>query len=210
MGLCHRRKEKYNSRGYRFLMFTGISAGILPLYPRGGGVRPATGISAGNLSMYPRGGVFPPGHGYIRGKSSPVPARWCFSAQPRVYSREILSCTRAVVFFRQTTGISAGNLLLYPHGGVFLPGHGYIRGKSFPVPARRGFSARPRVYSREIFPCTRAVAQKKPPYRRMRRIVRYDGSVIIIIIWQRLPQPQALRPLEVLLLPRMSVQGKVL
>ncbi len=156
MGLCHRRKEKYNSRGYRFLMFTGISAGILPLYPRGGGVRPATGISAGNLSMYPRGGVFPPGHGYIRGKSSPVPARWCFSAQPRVYSREILSCTRAVVFFRQTTGISAGNLLLYPHGGVFLPGHGYIRGKSFPVPAQRGFSARPRVYSREIFPCTRA------------------------------------------------------
>ena len=52
--------------------------------------------------------------------------------------------------------------------------------------------------------------KKKPPYRRMRRIVRYDGSVIIVIIWQRLPQPQALRPLEVLLLPRMSVQGKVL
>ena len=51
--------------------------------------------------------------------------------------------------------------------------------------------------------------KKKPPYR-LRRIVRYDGSVIIIIIWQRLPQPQALRPLEVLLLPRMSVQGKVL
>ena len=64
---------------------------------------------------------------------------------------------------------------------------------------------------REIsFSCTRAVAQKKPPYR-LRRIVRYDGSVIIIIIiWQRLPQPQALRPLEVLLLPRMSVLGKVL
>ena len=63
---------------------------------------------------------------------------------------------------------------------------------------------------REIsFSCTRAVAQKKPPYR-LQRIVRYDGSVIIIIIWQRLPQPQALRPLEVLLLPRMSVQGKVL
>ena len=129
MGLCHRRKEKYNSRGYRFLMFTGISAG--------------------NLSMYPRGGVFPPGHGYIRGKSSPVPARWGFSARPRVYSREIFS-----------------------------------------VPARWH--------------------KKKPPYRRMRRIVRYDGSVIIVIIWQRLLQPQALRPLEVLLLPRMSVQGKVL
>ena len=54
-----------------------------------------------------------------------------------------------------------------------------------------------------------AVVQKKPPYR-LRRIVRYDGSVIIVIIWQRLLQPQALRPLEVLLLPRMSVQGKVL
>ena len=107
MGLCHRRKEKYNSRGYRFLMFTGISAG--------------------NLSMYPRGGVFPPGHGYIRGKSSPVPARWGFSARPRVYSREIFPCTRAAMFFRPATGIvirvpprlrrgppcyvSAGNLL---------------------------------------------------------------------------------------------------
>ena len=56
---------------------------------------------------------------------------------------------------------------------------------------------------------TAAVVQKKPPYR-LQRIVRYDGSVIIIIIWQRLPQPQALRPLEVLLLPRMSVLGKVL
>ena len=149
MGLCYRRKEKYNSRGYRFLMFTGISAG--------------------NLLLYPRGGVFPLGHGYIRGKSFPVPVRRRFSARPRVYPREILSCTRAAVFFRPATGIFAGNLS-----------------------------------------CTRAVAQKKPPYRRMQRIVRYDGSVIIIIIWQRLPQPQALRPLEVLLLPRMNVLGKVL
>ena len=149
MGLCHRRKEKYNSRGYRFLMFTGISAGNLPLYPRGG--------------------VFPLGHGYIRGKSSPVPARRCFSARSRVYPRDFFSCTRAAAFFRPATGIFAGNPLLYPRGGT-----------------------------------------KKPPYRRMRRIVRYDGSVIIIIIWQQLPQPQALRPLEVLLLPRMSVQGKVL
>ena len=33
--LCHRRREKYNSRGYRFLMFTGISAGNLSLCPRG-------------------------------------------------------------------------------------------------------------------------------------------------------------------------------
>ena len=107
MELCHRRKEKYNSRGASLLMFTGISAG--------------------NLFLYPRGGVFPPGHGYIRGKSFPVPARRCFSAQPRVYSREILSCTRAARFFRPATGIvirvpprlrrgppcyvSAGNLL---------------------------------------------------------------------------------------------------
>ena len=190
MELCHKREEKYNSRGYRFLMFTGLSAG--------------------NLSLYPRGGVFPPGHGYIRGKSSSVPARRRFSARSRVYSREIFSCTRAVTFFRPATGIFAGNPFLYPRGGVFPPDHGYIRGKSFPVPARWRFSAQPRVYPREIFPCTRAVAQKKPPYRRMRRIVRYDGSVIIIIIWQRLPQPQALRPLEVLLLPRMNVLGKVL
>ena len=64
---------------------------------------------------------------------------------------------------------------------------------------------------REIsFPVPAQWHKKKPPYR-LQRIVRYDGSVIIIIIiWQRLPQPQALRPLEVLLLPRMSVQGKVL
>ena len=190
MELCHKRREKYNSRGYRFLM--------------------ATGISAGNLFLYPRGGVFPPIHGYIRGYSFPVPARWRFSARPRVYSREIFPCTRAVAFFRPATGIFAGNLFLYPRGGVFPPGHGYIRGKSFPVPARWGFFARSRVYSREILSCTRAAAQKKPPYRRMRRIVRYDGSVIIVIIWQRLPQSQALRPLEVLLLPRMSVLGKVL
>ena len=64
-----------------------------------------------------------------------------------------------------------------------------------------------RVFRRGL---TATVVQKKPPYR-LQRIVRYDGSVIIIIIiWQRLPQPQALRPLEVLLLPRMSVLGKVL
>ena len=142
MELCHRRKEKYNSRGYRFLMFTGISAG--------------------NLSLYPRGGAFPPSHGYIRGKFSPVPARWCFSARPRVYSREILSCTRAVMFFRPATGISAGNLPLYPRGGVFPLGHGYIRGKSSPVPARRGFSARSRVYPRDFFSCTRAAAFFRP------------------------------------------------
>ena len=64
-----------------------------------------------------------------------------------------------------------------------------------------------RIMFRRVLTAT--VVQKKPPYR-LQRIVRYDGSVIIIIIWQRLPQPQALRPLEVLLLPRMSVLGKVL
>ena len=186
MELCHRRKEKYNSRGYRFLMFTGIFAG--------------------NLSLYPRGGVFPPGHGYIRGKFSPVPARRGFSARPRVYSREILSCTRAVVFFRPATGIFARNSLLYPRGGVFLPGHGYCN-KGSTTPSARSPLLRFRGYS---FLVPARWHKKKPPYRRMRRIVRYDGSVIIVIIWQRLPQPQALRPLEVLLLPRMSVPGKVL
>ena len=121
-----------------------------------------TGISAGILSLYPRGGVFSPGHGYIRGKSSPVPARRRFSARPRVYPLEILSCTRAAGFFRAPTGISAGNLSQYPRGGVFPPGHGYIRGKSSPVPARWCFSARSRVYSREILSCTRAAAFFRP------------------------------------------------
>ncbi len=119
--------------------------------------RLVSGIFAGNLSLYPRGDAFPAGHGYIRGKSSHVPARWCFSGRSRVYSREIFPCTRAAAFFRLATGIFAGNLSLYPRGGVFPAGHGYIRGKSFPVPARRHFSGRSRVYTREIFPCTRAV-----------------------------------------------------
>ena len=35
VGLCHSLREKYNSRGYSFLMFTGISAENLSLYPRG-------------------------------------------------------------------------------------------------------------------------------------------------------------------------------
>ena len=117
-----------------------------------------TGISARNLSLYPRGGVFPPDHGYIRGNFSPVPARWRFSARSRVYPRVFFLCTRAEEFFHSATGISARNLLLYPCGGVLQPGHGYIRGYSFPVPARWCFFARPRVYSREIFSCTRAVA----------------------------------------------------
>ena len=34
-----------------------------------------TGISAGNLSLYPRGGSFPRFRGFIRAFSSPVPAR---------------------------------------------------------------------------------------------------------------------------------------
>ena len=207
-----------------FRLATGISAGNLPLYPRGG-VFPAglgyiraesflvparrcffrlgTGISAGNLSLYPRGGIFPAGHGYIRAESFPVPARRCFSGWPRVYSREIFPCTRAAAFFRPATGIFARNLSLYPRGGIFPAGHGYIRaeifsctraamfsrpatgifarnpslyprgsifpaghgyirGKSSPVPARRRFSGRSRVYSREIFSCTRAVVLFRP------------------------------------------------
>ena len=115
------------------------------------------GISAGNLLLYPRGDSFPCGRGYIRGISSPVPARQLFSALPRVYSREIFSCTRAATLFRASVGISAGNPLLYPRGDSFPRFRGYIRGKSFPVPARQCFSARSRVYPREIFPCTRAV-----------------------------------------------------
>ena len=120
--------------------------------------RISTGISAGFLPLYPRGVSFPLGHGYIRGNPFPVPAWWLFSALPRVYPRVIFSCTRASALFRVSTGIFAGNLLLYPRGASFPRFHGYIRGKSSPVPARCFFSALPRVYPREIFPCTRAVA----------------------------------------------------
>ena len=119
--------------------------------------RASTGISAGNLPLYPRGASFPRFHGYIRRKSSPVPARRLFSTRSRVYSREIFPCTRAVTLFRASTGIFAGILSLYPRGSSFLRFHGYIRGNSFPVPARQLFSALPRVYPREIFSCTRAV-----------------------------------------------------
>ena len=121
-----------------------------------------TGISAGNLLPYPRGGVFPAGHGYIRGKSSPVPAWRCFSGRPRVYTRGIFSCTRAAAFFRLVSGISAGNLSLYPRGGAFPAGHGYIRAEIYPVPARRHFSGQPRVYPRVIFSCTRAAMFFRP------------------------------------------------
>ena len=117
--------------------------------------RPATGIYARNLLLYPRGDAFPAGHGYIRAESSPVPARCRFSGRSRVYPREIFPCTRAATFFRPVTGISARNLLLYPRGDTFPAGHGYIRGKSLPVPARRRFSGRSRVYTRGIFTCTR-------------------------------------------------------
>ena len=121
-----------------------------------------TGISAGFLSLYPRGCSFPRFHGYIRGFSFPVPARLLFSALPRVYPRVFSPCTRAVAFFRLVSGIFVGNLSLYPRGGIFPAGHGYIRGKSSPVPARRRFSGWSRVYPREIFPCTRAAALFRP------------------------------------------------
>ena len=124
--------------------------------------RPVAGIYAGNLYLYPRGVAFPAGHGYIRGKSLPVPARRRFPGRPRVYPREIFSCTRAAMLFRPATGIYARNLYLYPRGGTFPVGHGYIRGKSSPVPARRRFSGRSRVYTRGIFSCTRAASLFRP------------------------------------------------
>ena len=118
--------------------------------------RPIAGISARFSLLYPRGGVFPAGCGYIRAFFSPVPARRCFSGRLRVYPREFFSCTRAAVLFRLAAGISARFSLLYPRGDTFPAGCGYIRGKSSPVPARRYFYGRLRVYPREIFSCTRA------------------------------------------------------
>ena len=118
--------------------------------------RTVSGISARFLSLYPRSGTFPHGLGYIRAVSFPVPARRYFSARPRVYTRGFLHCTRAAVFFRPVSGISARFLSLYPRGGIFPPGLGYIRAVFFPVPARQYFSARPRVYTRGFSPCTRA------------------------------------------------------
>ena len=123
-------------------------SGRLRVYPRGIFsctraamlFRPATGISARNLYLYPRGDAFPAGHGYIRGKSLPVPARRSFPGRSRVYPREIFSYTRAASLFRPVAGIYAGNLLLYPRGDTFPAGHGYIRGKSLPVPADIYFS----------------------------------------------------------------------
>ena len=94
--------------------------------------------------------------GYIRGNFSPVPTRRRFSGRLRVYPREIFSCTRAAAFFRLAAGISARFFLLYPRGATFTAGCGYIRGNFSPVPARRCFSGRLRVYPREIFSCTRA------------------------------------------------------
>ena len=128
----------YNSRGYSFLMFTGISAG----FP----------------SLYPRGNSFPRFRGFIRGNPSSVPARRLFSALPRVYSRVFFPYTRVVTLFRVSAGLFAGFLSLYPRGGSFPRFRGFIRAFSFPVPARRLFSAFPRVYPRESFLCTRAAA----------------------------------------------------
>ena len=73
-----------------------------------------TGISAGNLSLYPRGGSFPRFRGFIRAFSFPVPARWLFSAFPRVYSQVFFPCTRAVALFR----VSAGFLSLHSTRGT--------------------------------------------------------------------------------------------
>ena len=100
--------------------------------------------------------------GYIRGNFSPIPARRCFSGRVRVYSRGFLSCTRAALLFRLATGISAGNLLLYPRGGVFSAGCGYIRGNFSPIPARHYFSGRLQVYPRVFLSCTRAAILLRP------------------------------------------------
>ena len=97
-------------------------------------------------------------HGYIRGKSFLVPARWLFSALPRVYSRVFFPCTRAAALFRASAGLFARFLSLYPRGSSFPRFRGFIRAFSFPVPARWLFSTLPRVYSRVFFPCTRAAA----------------------------------------------------
>ena len=47
---------------------------------------------------------------------------------------------RAATLFRPVTGISARNPYMYPRGDTFPTGHGYIRGKSLPVPADIYFS----------------------------------------------------------------------
>ena len=120
--------------------------------------RASAGLFARFLSLYPRGSSFPRFRGFIRAFSFPVPARWLFSAFPRVYPREIFPCTRAVALFRVSAGLFARFLSLYPRGNSFPRFRGFIRAFSFPVPARWLFSALPRVYPREIFPCTRAVA----------------------------------------------------
>ena len=133
-----------------------------------------TGISARNLFLYPRGGSFPRFHGYIRGNPFPVPARWCFSALPRVYPRVIFPCTRAATLFRASAGIFARFLSLYPRGSSFPRFHGYIRGNPSPVPARQLFSALPRVYPRVFFPYTRA--DFPPPARTLPRLFADAGT----------------------------------
>ena len=117
-----------------------------------------TGISAGILPLYPRGNSFPRFRGFIRAFSFPIPARQLFSTLPRVYPREIFPYTRAATLFHASAGLFARFLSLYPRGSSFPRFRGSIRVFSFPVPARWLFSALPRVYSREIFPCTRAAA----------------------------------------------------
>ena len=118
----------------------------------------SAGLSARFLSLYPRGGSFPRFRGFIRAFSFPVPARQLFSTLPRVYSRVFFPCTRATTLFHVSAGIFARFLSLYPRGSSFPRFRGFIRAISFPIPARQLFSTLPRVYSREIFPCTRAVA----------------------------------------------------
>ena len=103
-----------------------------------------------------------PDYGYIRGYSSPVPARRCFFGRLRVFPRGFFSCTRAAMLFRPAAGISAWFLLLYPRGGAFSAGCGYFRAVSSPVPARRCFFDRLRVFPRGFFSCTRAAVLFRP------------------------------------------------
>ena len=118
----------------------------------------STGVCKQPLKYYV--GVFFGGPGWNRnagGRGCIIHAVTVFSCS-RVYPLVFFPCTRAAALFRASAGISAGFLSLYPRGCSFPRFHGFIRGFSLPVPARLLFSALPRVYPRNFFPCTRAAA----------------------------------------------------
>ena len=118
----------------------------------------STGVCKQPLKYYV--GVFFGGPGWNRnagGRGCIIHAVTVFSCS-RVYPLVFFPCTRAVALFRASTGLSAGFLSLYPRGCSFPRFRVYIRGFSFPVPARLLFSALPRVYPRVFSPCTHAAA----------------------------------------------------